>query len=87
MAVRSVLGYLATYLQRFLTMLPFTITKACDPICANVKGGLFLSMLLLVYLMGVALFCVKEKQVLLEDSSEWRKEDDRLTVVTYFCEM
>ncbi|RYR14925.1 hypothetical protein Ahy_B04g071643 [Arachis hypogaea] len=68
-------------------MLPFKITKACDPICANVKGSLFLSMLLLVSLTGVALSCVKDKQVLPEDSSERRQKDDRLTVVTYFSKM
>ncbi|XLS90900.1 hypothetical protein HN51_066908 [Arachis hypogaea] len=47
-AVGSVLGYLAMFPQRFPIMFTFTITKACDPICAYVKSCLFFSMLLLV---------------------------------------
>ncbi|QHO39849.1 hypothetical protein HN51_005999 [Arachis hypogaea] len=87
MAVRSVLGYLATFLQNFPTMFPFTITKASDSICANLTGGLFFSMPFLVSLMGVALSYLKIKQVLPEKSSEQKEEDDRWTVVTCFREM
>ncbi|QHO08270.1 hypothetical protein HN51_066887 [Arachis hypogaea] len=68
-------------------MFPFTITKASDPICANLTGGLLFSMLLLVSLTGVALSCLKIKQVLPEKSSEQKEEDDRWTVVTCFRKM
>ncbi|XLT56629.1 hypothetical protein HN873_049233, partial [Arachis hypogaea] len=65
-------------------MFPFTIAKACNHICANVKGGLFFSMLVPVSLTCRALSCVKDKQVLPEESSERKEEDDRWTVVICF---
>ncbi|XP_025648171.1 sucrose transport protein-like [Arachis hypogaea] len=68
-------------------MFPFTISKACNYICANVKGGLFFSVLVRVSLTCRTLSCAKHKQVLREESSERKEEDDRWTMVIYFCKM
>nr|AML33328.1 sucrose transporter 1 [Prunus persica] len=60
MAVGNVLGYAAGAYSHLHKMFPFTITKACDVYCANLKSCFFLSITLLLVLTIVALTSVKE---------------------------
>ncbi|RYR16586.1 hypothetical protein Ahy_B04g073625 isoform G [Arachis hypogaea] len=79
------LGYLAALFSRFDVMLAFTVTKAFERLCANVKSISIFSILLLRLLSTVALFCVQNKPALLEEeSSEWEEEDDRCALVKCF---
>ncbi|RYR60887.1 hypothetical protein Ahy_A04g017969 [Arachis hypogaea] len=76
MAVRKELGYLAALFSRFDVMLSFTVTKACDRFCANVKNISIFSILLLPLLTAVAVFCVQNKPALHEEESSEREEKD-----------
>nr|XP_025648061.1 sucrose transport protein SUC1-like [Arachis hypogaea] len=88
MAVRNELGYLAALFSRFDVMLAFTVTKACDRFCANMKSISTFPILLLPLLTAVALFCIQNKPALPEEeSSETEKKDDRCALVKCFREM
>ncbi|QHO08279.1 Sucrose transport protein [Arachis hypogaea] len=88
MAVRNELGYLATLFSRFDVFLAFTVTKACDRFCANMKSISIFSILLLPLLMTVAVFCVQKKSAFPEEeSSEREEDDDRCALVKCFREM
>ena len=67
MAVGNILGYAAGSYTNLHKMFPFTMTKACDVYCANLKSCFFLSIILLLVLTVVSLYYVKDKQ--------WEKED------------
>ncbi|KAL4382118.1 hypothetical protein HN51_005711 [Arachis hypogaea] len=67
MAVGNELGYFAVFFRRFDVMLPFTVTKACHRLCANVKILSIFSILLLLFLMAVTLSCVQDKSALPEE--------------------
>ncbi|PQQ04406.1 sucrose transport protein [Prunus yedoensis var. nudiflora] len=60
MAVGNVFGYAAGAYSHLHKMFPFTLTKACDVYCANLKSCFFLSITLLLVLTIVALTSVKE---------------------------
>ncbi|KAK4253009.1 hypothetical protein QN277_010848 [Acacia crassicarpa] len=62
MAVGNVLGYAAGSLSRLHKMFPFTMTKACDVNCANLKSCFFLSMALRSTVSMIALTYVKEQK-------------------------
>ncbi|KAG2262716.1 hypothetical protein Bca52824_069795 [Brassica carinata] len=62
MAVGNVLGYAAGSYTNLHEMFPFTMTKACDVYCANLKSCFFLSIVLLLLLTVVSLCYVKDKQ-------------------------
>ncbi|QHO08295.1 Sucrose transport protein [Arachis hypogaea] len=88
MAVRNKLGYLATLFSIFDVLLAFTVTKACDRFCANMKSISILSILLLQLLTAVVVFCVQKKLALPEKESSGREEDDdRCAQVKCFREM
>ncbi|GAB2271952.1 proteinral substrate transporter [Dionaea muscipula] len=61
MAVGNVLGYAAGAYRHLYKVFPFTLTKACDVYCANLKSCFFISIALLVSLTTIALSCVREK--------------------------
>ncbi|XP_054785461.1 sucrose transport protein SUC1-like [Prosopis cineraria] len=63
MAVGNVLGYAAGSFSKLHKMFPFTMTKACDVYCANLKSCFFLSIALLATVATIALTYVKEKKV------------------------
>ncbi|XP_057756285.1 sucrose transport protein SUC1-like [Arachis stenosperma] len=85
MVMRNELDYFAVFFRRFDDMLPFTVTKACNGLCANVKILSIFSILLLLFLMVVALSYVQDKPTLLEEESREREEeDDRWAVVALF---
>ncbi|KAF3603257.1 hypothetical protein F2Q69_00038244 [Brassica cretica] len=67
MAVGNILGYAAGSYTNLHKMFPFTMTKACDVYCANLKSCFFLSIIFLLVLTVVSLHYVKDKQ--------WEKED------------
>ncbi|KAL4372257.1 hypothetical protein AHAS_Ahas06G0247700 [Arachis hypogaea] len=67
MIMGNELSYFAVFFRRFDDMLPFTVTKACHRLCANVKTLSIFSILLLLFLMTVILSCVQDKPVLSED--------------------
>ncbi|XP_065880810.1 sucrose transport protein SUC2-like [Euphorbia lathyris] len=62
MAVGNVLGYAAGSYTHLYKMAPFTMTKACDVYCANLKTCFFISIALLSILTVIALTYVKEKK-------------------------
>ncbi|WCJ44111.1 Sucrose transport protein [Euphorbia peplus] len=62
MAVGNVLGYAAGSYTHLYKIAPFTMTKACDVYCANLKTCFFISIALLSVLTVIALTYVKEKQ-------------------------
>ncbi|CAE5963828.1 unnamed protein product [Arabidopsis arenosa] len=62
MAVGNVLGYAAGSYTNLHKMFPFTMTKACDVYCANLKTCFFLSITLLLILTFSSLWYVKDKQ-------------------------
>ncbi|CAN8235341.1 unnamed protein product [Cochlearia groenlandica] len=62
MAVGNVLGYAAGSYTNLHKMFPFTITKACDVYCANLKTCFFLSITLLLLVCVTSLWYVKDKQ-------------------------
>ncbi|XP_057756451.1 sucrose transport protein SUC9-like [Arachis stenosperma] len=85
MAFGNELGYLAALFSRFDVMLAFTVTKACDRFCANVKSISIFSILLLPFLTAVTVFCIQNKQALPEEESiEREEENDRCTLVKCF---
>ncbi|KAL4381961.1 hypothetical protein S83_012909 [Arachis hypogaea] len=85
MAMRNELEYFAVFFMRFNDMLPFTVTKACHGLCANVKILSIFSILLLLFLMVMALSYIQDKPALPEvESREREEEDDRWAVVKYF---
>ncbi|MED6132532.1 transcription factor [Stylosanthes scabra] len=83
MAVGSVAGYGAGSYDKIHKVFPFTVTKACDRFCANLKTCFFFSILLLLILTAVALFYVKDEQVTREKS----EEDERSAAVACFGDM
>ncbi|KAL4322270.1 hypothetical protein AHAS_Ahas14G0193700 [Arachis hypogaea] len=88
MAVINELGYLATLFSRFDVLLAFTVTKACDRFCANMKSISIFLIFLLPLLTAVAVFCVQKNPALPEEeSSERKKDDDRCALVKCFGEM
>lgn len=62
MAVGNVLGFAAGAFTHLHDAFPFTMTKACDVYCANLKSCFFFSILLLITLTVLALWYVDEKQ-------------------------
>ncbi|XLS55785.1 hypothetical protein HN51_005540 [Arachis hypogaea] len=81
MAMRNELEYFAVFFMRFNDMLPFTVTKACHGLCANVKILSIFSILLLLFLMVMALSYIQDKPALPEvESREREEEDDRWAV-------
>jgi solute carrier family 45 protein 1/2/4 len=62
MAVGNVLGYAAGSYTNLHKMFPFTMTKACDIYCANLKTCFFLSITLLLIVTFSSLWYVKDKQ-------------------------
>ncbi|CAH2073900.1 unnamed protein product [Thlaspi arvense] len=62
MAVGNVLGYAAGSYTNLHKMFPFTMTKACDIYCANLKSCFFISIILLLALTVISLCYVKDKQ-------------------------
>ncbi|KAF2610888.1 hypothetical protein F2Q70_00007153 [Brassica cretica] len=62
MAVGNVLGYAAGSYTNLHKMFPFTMTKACDIYCANLKSCFFLSIILLLFVTVSSLWYVKDKQ-------------------------
>ncbi|VVA94975.1 unnamed protein product [Arabis nemorensis] len=62
MAVGNVLGYAAGSYTNLHKMFPFTMTKACDIYCANLKTCFFLSITLLLIVTVTSLWYVKDKQ-------------------------
>ncbi|EOA35047.1 hypothetical protein CARUB_v10020153mg [Capsella rubella] len=62
MAVGNVLGYAAGSYTDLHKMFPFTMTKACDIYCANLKTCFFLSITLLLIVTVTSLWYVKDKQ-------------------------
>ncbi|KAL4322272.1 Sucrose transport protein [Arachis hypogaea] len=88
MAVRNELGYLGALFSRFNVLLAFTVIKACDRLCANVKSISIFSVLLLPLLTAVAVFCVQKKPAFpKKESSEREEDDDRCVLVKCFREM
>ncbi|KAI9098558.1 hypothetical protein K1719_025183 [Acacia pycnantha] len=67
MAVGNVLGYAAGSFSGLHKMFPFTMTKACDVNCANLKSCFFLSMALRTTVSIIVLTYVKEKRPSLGD--------------------
>ncbi|KAL6213822.1 hypothetical protein ACLB2K_013261 [Fragaria x ananassa] len=65
MAVGNVLGFSAGSYTHLHKMLPFTMTKACDVYCANLKTCFFLSIALLIALTILALTSVPEPEAAL----------------------
>ncbi|VYS69170.1 unnamed protein product [Arabidopsis thaliana] len=62
MAVGNVLGYAAGSYTNLYKIFPFTMTKACDIYCANLKSCFFLSITLLLVVTIIALWYVEDKQ-------------------------
>ncbi|XP_019097786.1 PREDICTED: sucrose transport protein SUC8-like isoform X2 [Camelina sativa] len=62
MAVGNVLGYAAGSYTHLHKIFPFTVTKACDIYCANLKSCFFLSITLLVVVTSISLWYVEDKQ-------------------------
>ncbi|KAL1196962.1 Sucrose transport protein SUC7 [Cardamine amara subsp. amara] len=62
MAVGNVLGYAAGSYTNLHKMFPFTMTKACDIYCANLKSCFFLSITLLLIVTIISLWYVEDKQ-------------------------
>ncbi|XP_050378930.1 sucrose transport protein SUC2-like [Argentina anserina] len=60
MAVGNVLGYAAGSLRSLHKMFPFTVTKACDIYCANLKSCFFIAIALLGLLTTLAMVYVRE---------------------------
>lgn len=60
MSIGSILGYAAGSFSKLHKMFPFTITKACDVYCANLKSCFFLSITILTLVTTLALTFVKE---------------------------
>ncbi|KAL6212934.1 hypothetical protein ACLB2K_018149 [Fragaria x ananassa] len=61
MAVGNVLGYAAGSLKNLHKVFPFTVTKACDMYCANLKSCFFISIALLAILTVMVMVSVREK--------------------------
>ncbi|KAL1196038.1 Sucrose transport protein SUC2 [Cardamine amara subsp. amara] len=78
MAVGNVLGFAAGAFTHLHDAFPFTMTKACDVYCANLKSCFFFSILLLITLTTSALWYVDEKQWSPESETEVKNggEDD-----------
>ncbi|CAH8262222.1 unnamed protein product [Arabidopsis lyrata] len=62
MAVGNVLGYAAGSYTNLHKIFPFTMTKACDIYCANLKSCFFISITLLLVVTIIALRYVEDKQ-------------------------
>ncbi|KAL9278602.1 putative sucrose/H+ symporter, plant, major facilitator superfamily, MFS transporter superfamily [Arabidopsis thaliana] len=62
MAVGNVLGYAAGSYTNLHKIFPFTVTKACDIYCANLKSCFIISITLLIVLTIIALWYVEDKQ-------------------------
>ncbi|KAL0709180.1 hypothetical protein Bca4012_016158 [Brassica carinata] len=62
MAVGNVLGYAAGSYTNLHKIFPFTMTRACDIYCANLKSCFFLSIVLLLFVTISSLWYVKDKQ-------------------------
>ncbi|XP_010471205.1 PREDICTED: sucrose transport protein SUC5-like [Camelina sativa] len=82
MAVGNVMGYAAGSYPHIHKMFPFTLTKACDIYCANLKSCFFLSITLLLIVTFASLTYVKEKK--------WTKppvDDGKTSGVFFFGEI
>ncbi|VVB13415.1 unnamed protein product [Arabis nemorensis] len=62
MAVGNILGYAAGSYTNLHKIFPFTMTKACDIYCANLKSCFFLSITLLLIVTITSICYVKDKQ-------------------------
>ncbi|CAH9087922.1 unnamed protein product [Cuscuta europaea] len=60
-AIGSILGYAAGSYSSLHKVFPFSLTKACDLYCANLKSAFFISISLLLIVTTFALICVDEK--------------------------
>lgn len=76
MAVGNILGFAAGAFTHLHDAFPFTMTKACDVYCANLKSCFFFSILLLITLTTFALWYVDEKQWSPETEVNNGGEDD-----------
>lgn len=79
MAVGNVLGYAAGSYTNLHKMFPFTVTKACDMYCANLKSCFFLSITLLLIVTITSLWYVKDKQWSPEKEASSSDEDNKKT--------
>ncbi|CAN0892101.1 Sucrose transport protein SUC2 [Linum grandiflorum] len=62
-AVGNVLGYSAGSYSNLYTIFPFTKTEACNIYCANLKSCFFISITLLVFFAGIALYFVADRPI------------------------
>ncbi|CAH2070713.1 unnamed protein product, partial [Thlaspi arvense] len=76
MAVGNVLGFAAGAFTHLHDAFPFTMTKACDVYCANLKSCFFFSILLLMTLTVLALWYVDEKQWSPETEANGGEEEE-----------
>ncbi|KAL6126492.1 hypothetical protein ACLB2K_074541 [Fragaria x ananassa] len=74
MAVGNVLGYAAGSLKGLHKMFPFTVTKACDIYCANLKSCFFIAIALLALFTVLAMVFVREDTI--EDHREEEKASE-----------
>ncbi|KAJ0235245.1 Sucrose transport protein SUC9 [Hirschfeldia incana] len=82
MAVGNVLGYAAGSYTNLHKVFPFTMTKACDIYCANLKSCFFLSIILLLFVTISSLWYVKDKQW-----SPEKEDSDVKTKTPFFGEI
>ncbi|KAM1151512.1 hypothetical protein PS2_034034 [Malus domestica] len=87
MAVGNVLGYAAGAYNNLHRMFPFTMTKACDIYCANLKSCFFLSIALLIILTVLALTNVKETTANVAQPDEPEEESATTSKVPFFGQM
>ncbi|KAB2635387.1 sucrose transport protein-like [Pyrus ussuriensis x Pyrus communis] len=87
MAVGNVLGYAAGAYNNLHRMFPFTMTKACDIYCANLKSCFFLSIALLIILTVLALTNVKETTANVAQPDEPEEESTTTSKVPFFGQM
>lgn len=71
--VGSVLGYAAGAYSRLYKIFPFTLTKACDVYCANLKSCFLISITLLLVLTLFALLTVREQVITKLENEEAKK--------------
>ncbi|KAK9912813.1 hypothetical protein M0R45_036653 [Rubus argutus] len=75
MAVGNVLGFSAGSYTHLHKMFPFTLSKACDVYCANLKSCFFLSIALLIALTILALMSVTEPTADDDDDDQEKQEE------------
>ncbi|CAL0300662.1 unnamed protein product [Lupinus luteus] len=80
MAVGNVLGYAAGSYSGLHKIFPFTVTKACDIYCANLKSCFFISIILLLTLTTIALIYVKERAFVRDEKKLEEEEEETVTI-------